>query len=350
VAAAWSQTTKAPPTETDQKEAQTKAELLGNRGFAKCGSGNSYYSGPFIIDKKMGLGCIGHADGSSGHDCQMVLEMDTDTTDPTPFAAKPDMPLRDGYQWAITFDASKTRDRYKLDGIWQAWGRPRNQQNLVIIAVLFKRSGEWFASDMRMSGPEASLAGSFPPTIGSMLGVYTRAVGNLGEMQGILRPTPFDELLGTITKPSCTDIQSATVPIRSSAPGHSLRDTYARTIEIAKENASNGIPDALNAPISPIKGLRTLDVCYSITHAAKDPPKVYRQCEKTGEVVRVPGDLDVPPGFWASYRQRCDQSPALEVALKGAGRNDGRKRFIDCTDAMFLAATRKSLLAVGVGD
>jgi hypothetical protein len=91
-------------------------------------------------------------------------------------------------------------------------------------------------------------------------------------------------------------------------------------LQIAKENESKGIPDVFNDRIgSPIRGLRSFDVCYSITHKPGDAPGVDRQCEKTEEVVMVPGDLDVPPDFWGNYRSRCDQTKGLrlEVALNG---------------------------------
>ena len=348
-ATARSQTPEAPAN-ADQQEAQTRAALFRDTTFANCGDSGAYYLGPFVADQKMGLGCSGHADGSSGHDCWFVVEVDTDPANPAPFAATPDKALEGGYQWAITVDVLKIRERYRLDGVWQPWGAFRSQRSQMIVGGLFERGGEWFAADMRQMGLQTSRLVSTPFNFMNLWQLVTHAGTAVGEAHGVLRPTRFDELLAAVTRPSCADIDSSTAPVQS--VHHSLNDTYARTIEIVQENKSKGAPDALGNMFSPIRALRQLDVCYSISHAPQDPPHVYRKCEKTGEVVRVPGDLDVPPDFWVRYLERCNQTSGagLEVKLKGLAHDDGRKRFIHCGDATTLDVVRKGLIEAGVRE
>ena len=94
-----------------------------------------------------------------------------------------------------------------------------------------------------------------------------------------------------------------------------------------------------------------MPVCYSITHQPGDPPNVNRKCDETGEVVRVPGDLAVPPDFGQSYERQCkEQGPGIEVKLKGARPDDGRKRYIHCGEIFLLGALRKQLINLGVED
>jgi len=354
-AAAWSQKTpQSPPlpTDADQREAQARAELFRDRAFTKCGDGDSYYSGPFLINNKAGCNL---SDAGAVHDCQMVVQMEN----PARVFARPDGPVQGGYQWAVTFDASRVRDRYRINGAWQPWGKFQSPQPPVVIASLLMTNGEWFGSDMRISGLEVSLAASAAlnrPNLGTLLGVVNRALSNLGEMESALRPTPFDEFLRSISKPPCADNDSGTVSLRVRAPSHSLDDTYARTVEIVKENESKGIPDALAPAIQVHPGpqwLRPIPVCYAITHKAGDPPQINRQCEPTGEVVRLPGDLAVPPDFWQSYDRRCKemhmQGPGLEVKLKDPKPDDGRKRYIHCGDAFDLGALREQLIELGFG-
>ena len=328
-----------------------RADAFRDKAFVKCGDGGSYYSGPFLIDKGMLLAGAAALDKDKG---MMVVQMDTE--EPNPVCARPEKRLQDGYQWVVTFNASRIRDRYRLDGVWQPWGTFRNQQYLVVIAALFKRNGEWFASDMRKMGLAVSFLVSAPPNFGSWWELGTRAVGSQGEAEGVLRPTQFNTLLDTIKQPSCADVFAGTVPVKPLAPGHSITDTYARTIEIVKENASKGIPDALTPHINPHPGrewLAPVPVCYSITHGVADPPGVNRKCDPTGELVRVPGDLDVPSDFWESYDRRCKnihmQGPGLEIKLKDSGHDDHRKRFISCTEIFLLGALRKQLIDLGFG-
>jgi hypothetical protein len=130
------------------------------------------------------------------------------------------------------------------------------------------------------------------------------------------------------------------------ATGHSLNDTYARTLEIMNDNASKGRRDAIGST----GWLTPFEVCYSVRQEVIDANHVRRVCDKTGEVVRVPGDLAVPPGFWDTYAQSCKAAGmgGLEVKLASPSPNDGKKRFISCTGVFLLGAERKQLIEKGL--
>ena len=137
-------------------------------------------------------------------------------------------------------------------------------------------------------------------------------------------------------------------PYQPSAPDHSINDTYAQLSKTVDLNQASGTRDDVGST----GWLPRLNVCYSITHDPADPPHVIRKCEQTGETVRVPGDLIVPTGFWERsspdyFANRCKKGNKLEVKVKGAA-NDGKKRFITCTDAFVLSGTRTVLLDEGV--
>jgi hypothetical protein len=125
-------------------------------------------------------------------------------------------------------------------------------------------------------------------------------------------------------------------PIPHGSPRHSVDDTFARTLAIVNQNAAAGVPDAL-APA--LKLFKPLPVCYSIT----------ARCEQTGEVVRVPGDLDVAPDFWSTLGRHCGpmaHAYEIQVSVKGSPAG-GRKRYIDCATALELANRRERLLRYG---
>jgi len=128
-------------------------------------------------------------------------------------------------------------------------------------------------------------------------------------------------------------------PIPHGSPGHSVDETFARMVAIVNQNASAGVPDAL-APW--LRYLTPLPVCYAIT----------TRCQATGEVVRVPGDLDVAPDFWRTLGRHCGpmaHAYEIQVAVKGSPPG-GRKRYIDCLTAFELANRRKRLLRYGASQ
>jgi len=159
-------------------------------------------------------------------------------------------------------------------------------------------------------------------------------------------------------KPSCTDILK-TPPPPPSAPGHSLNDTYKRTIEILQDNKNKGITDSvallLNRGAPPQGGrgrgagggsFGPLPVCYSISDA--------RKCDPSGETVVVPGDLKTPHGFWddsspTNYFKLCGRTNGirLEVILTDHP-PDGRQRYMSCPDLSWLKVRRTQLLELGV--
>lgn len=124
------------------------------------------------------------------------------------------------------------------------------------------------------------------------------------------------------------------------APGHSLNDTYEKSLEIEKENESRGIPDG-------IKGtdFLTIFVCSSITARG--------QCQRTGETVRFPGDLAMPLD-WAALSVvgycRDRVSEGVEVVLKTPLQKNVPKRFLRCADALYLNQTRQQLTRLGVRE
>ena len=121
-------------------------------------------------------------------------------------------------------------------------------------------------------------------------------------------------------------------------PTHSLSDTYERTMQIIDEHARNGIPDRVHANLIPFAY-----ACSAITGTG--------QCQRTGEVVRVPGDLAEPLNWdLVSQMGYCANRLAIGVAvvLKNPAQNDGKKRFLRCSDAVRLGQFFKYLVQLGV--
>jgi hypothetical protein len=156
-----------------------------------------------------------------------------------------------------------------------------------------------------------------------------------------IKPQRWDELRNNDWKDRPATKQPS--PQLPGAPGHSLDDTYDRAQAIAQANVSNGIRDSVNP--SYLKARLPPDVCYSIDATGK--------CQKTGETIRIPGDL-AQPLDWNKFSQTgvCHplQPDQIEVVLKSTPTNDKRKRYIRCAMAGNLANVRKGLVALGVKD
>jgi hypothetical protein len=326
----------------DKKEAAKRAAAFQQQLFPKCDE--AYYSGPFLVDNRMGLGCNFLVNQAS-QNCQMAVRVET--TGDQPIKAQPDGPSRDGYEWEIYFDASGIRTTYRIDGNWRPWGdsaMPSNHR--VIIGALYKRGDDWYARDMRMTGLAYARLTDPLTVFGSIL-----ANANTGENIRAALPTQFDSLLNTLEKPSCAEIRGVI------APGHSLSDTYSRTMEIIRENKSKSIRDSL-AEMSPQgpqrqggRGggggslFRPLPVCYSISDS--------RKCDATGETVVFPGDLKMPPGFWNkaspnNYFRLCAPTNGVRLEVTLTEPSSNGKRYMACADLSWLEVRRQQLIELGV--
>ncbi len=131
-------------------------------------------------------------------------------------------------------------------------------------------------------------------------------------------------------------------------PGHSLDDSYQRAVEIARENQSKGVPDAMSRlTVAQWPGR---PVCSSFTG---NPPA----CVPTGEVVRLSGDLDEAADFWNEsspgyFRLHCNTSAAPwaqgQVEIKLKGQTDSNKRYVSCATAENLAFYRQTYANLGM--
>ncbi len=127
----------------------------------------------------------------------------------------------------------------------------------------------------------------------------------------------------------------------SQAPGHLLSDTYARTLEVAADNANGHVPDSLDK--AEAESFMRLYACYSIDSGGT--------CQPSGDTVRFPGDLANPLDWNAiSSPGYCRSRPGVEVVLKEPVHHDGKRRFMRCVDIAILAGTRKQLMELGVRD
>jgi hypothetical protein len=231
-----------------------------------------------------------------------------------------------GVEWSgyltVEFDISQTR--HIADGVWGPWE-------------------EWIDN----SGPRVSRVLHF----WKKNGVWSDEVGpDLFKL-----PIPINKMI--TGKPSCADITNAEVhngfaaptniPVRAvshGATGHSLSDNYARAVQLIDDNKVKGIIDAIGS----VGWLQQIDVCYSITQT-QEGGSVNRKCDKTGETVRVPGDIEASPAFWTTLGPRCKEANmgGVEVKLNPAS-GDGRKRFIACGNAFVLSAERDQMIAKGI--
>ena len=341
-----------------REELDQQVEKFKNGAFTKCGNGaqapvggiegDLYYSGPFDVDASI------VPDGllPGAHHGQMVVESQT-TKSLRSFVPLPDSTVAPPNQWkgSIVLNSSESRERFRYDGKdWGKWEASKTLHPPVVVALLLKRNGRWFASDARLTGYRNSLVASLPGNFDSntIMMMFNTLLAGTKELQALLGPWPtLDDLLKTINPPSCDDL----FPQRPVAPGHSITDTYVRTMQIARENASKGVHDNVcwegpdNVPHSncPSVNFVGLPVCYSFDKSGI--------CVPTGERVHVPGDVVfVDAVDWETFGRpgACRSLPqSIEVSLKDATKDDGRKRFINCVTAGMLAAVRKRLIDRG---
>ena len=126
--------------------------------------------------------------------------------------------------------------------------------------------------------------------------------------------------------------------VPSSPLVHTLDDTYERTLQVANQNAHNNLSDSF-----PVNYIPTAYVCFGITPTG--------QCQRTGEIVRVPGDLAKPLDWDSASRyDHCVGRIAVgdEVVLKNPAPNDVRKRYLRCTDAVRLAQFYQRMVQLGI--
>jgi hypothetical protein len=213
---------------------------------------------------------------------------------------------------SVTMDYGATRSRSVLDdawGPWDDWGDPQGDPGNAY--YIYKQKGVWSAD------------------VGTTISKV---------------PFSVDDNMGPNL--ACSDLLN-NAPHRqdATAAGHSLQDSYQRTMQITQQNRSKGIVDPLDRVYN---SLPPRPVCSSITPGR--PP----QCIPTGEVVRVPGDLNMPPAFWdrsspSWYYVTCGgPSRNLGLEIKLNGQTDDRKRYIDCITATFLADRRQMMVDAGV--
>lgn len=133
------------------------------------------------------------------------------------------------------------------------------------------------------------------------------------------------------------------------APGHSITDTYAQTVQKKQENESNGIPDGLHP-----EEFQTYGVCSAVRDKVTfSPGNGMSRCQPSGEVIRVPGDLAVPLD-WQKIGSidycKGRLGTGEPIVLKNSSPNDGKQRFLMCTDARALTFFRKQLIQLGVHE
>jgi hypothetical protein len=133
------------------------------------------------------------------------------------------------------------------------------------------------------------------------------------------------------------DISAAARPSETNT-AHALSDTYTRMLELRRDNIRMSGDDSIDP-----QEFYPIPVCYSAGAGTK--------CDPSGEEVRVPGDLAKPlnwPAF--STTRYCDSRTEEEIVLKSPKQNDGKKRFLLCTDAFILAHRRALLIKLGAKD
>jgi hypothetical protein len=354
---------------------QQLAQLFQKRAFAQCGE--SFFTGLIDTDS---TGCLHEGQplmGLNVSKCQIMMEMRVGGG-VTP-AFRPAMsggPISEaqrlnGLEWqgAITFNYTVARLHLRADGVWlkpQPW---KDMRPPVPVALMWKRNGQWYLSDHRMI---AGLYTTGPATTPGT-NVITMIQGALSESSGMAveglqdafgSAQPADQALASLNQAGCENVSSAeaassaaqagmvphsTAPDPSlpstasipTAPGHSLDDNYARTLQIVQENQARGINDPLGRMLH-LFG--PIPVCSSFTGAPL-------RCVPTGEVVRVPGDLVTPPGFWSqsspAYFGRQCRGGSLFTEITLNGPTDGRKRYMTCTALFNLSAERQNLATLG---
>lgn len=135
-----------------------------------------------------------------------------------------------------------------------------------------------------------------------------------------------------------TPAPSQPSPVSTSSGVHSLDEPYQRTVAIAAENNRRHIPDPI-----PLEYIPLAYACDALTPTG--------QCRRTGELVRVPGDLAQPLDWDAlNAPTYCVGRLAIgiPVVLKNPSRPDGGHRVLRCSDAMRLARFYDNLRRLGI--
>ncbi len=170
---------------------------------------------------------------------------------------------------------------------------------------------------------------------------------SLFEAYGIVRAS-IGPSVASIDPPPSNDQNATARPRSGPVPGHLITDTYSHTLEIVRENAKNGIPDAYSRLIPLFLAQSS---CMPLTGDGADIRSPNWKCEP-GPGFRMPGDLVTPPGFWektgpASYLQACKTKPGERwwmVELAIVGQDAGKKNLIPCAAILGLAGNRQYVL------
>jgi hypothetical protein len=256
---------------------------------------------------------------------------------------------------SIGFDniiSSRFGARCNRYGITQTIERPSRVGRLNTIDKAFYTGGSGLvlkALPDQTSSDSTTLPLNFPVVInGKSKDGWQHVVAGKGidTHEGWALPGTFPDSINDTHPVQRQPMQSQSRLRPNDATGHSLDDTYARTLEIMNDNARKGIRDAIGST----GWLTPFEVCYSVKQEVIDATHIRRICDKTGEVVRVPGDLAVKPAFWDTYAQSCKaiRMGELEVKLSSPSPNDGRKRLLSCTSLFLLGARRKALTEEGL--
>jgi hypothetical protein len=243
----------------------------------------------------------------------------------------------------------RTATSTRSQRVWDPWSEPianaattlskevhdRISPTAKAIGLMIKKNGQWIFG----FGPDFPMGTFLPPAILRAVPGAERLPGardasreTVGPAAGVLiSGTDFIEEMARQKPKSCDD-PIPRPPLPPSAPGHSLGDTYARTMELEKENARKGIRDD-------VRDFVGLPVCFAIDRTGR--------CDKAPESVYVPGDLAKPLDWDALGPGICRRQPGLvlEVELKAAPHE---KRFLNCITAGSLAAARKRMIDLGV--
>jgi hypothetical protein len=292
-------------------EVKTQARQILDKAFTNCenadyfGAPGRYFFGLMsapVLACSMGNVFQNGTPPPQAKQCQIVIEYKDATFlwDKTLSPAD----LLNGMQWNgfIKMNYAASRGRHLADGDWSLWGDWLDKPNSSSYLFRFwKKKGVWSEE----VGPDLV---KLPISIGRL--VREKPPCN------VLIP-PNERLKNLLDKSKAGMV--------ADAPGRSIN-----------------IRDAI--------GSTAFEVCYSIKQVVIDAGHTRRICDKTGEVIRVPGDLAVPPAFWETYAQSCKAAGMgeLEVTLTSPSPDDGRKRFISCTSAFILGANRKQLIERGL--
>jgi hypothetical protein len=222
-----------------ETEANEQAHLFGGHAFAKCpGTENLYCIGPFDENPLLCSDVFAHPPRRA-KTCEMVVQIHATAPDPFDFDGTTELSSAEraeGVQWkgSIRFTGDKARSRHKADGEWLPWGnwqaeQDPNQRASVMVGAIWKKNGEWLASDLRATGLLIFNDHSIPT---SLMDLMKRA-SNQGGMEQLhfAAPRPMSLLLATIKQPSCEEILTGKRPVQPS-PVQSLGDrTFSGTVD-----------------------------------------------------------------------------------------------------------------------